>query len=77
MENPAEGLSEVVSGIDYARNVTHDDIAEGTPLLKAKVSSFDVVAGVISRAIMVDNLGGRVIVFIEESWGLLFVAEFQ
>ena len=27
VKNPAEGLSEVVSGIDDSRNVTHDDIA--------------------------------------------------
>ena len=51
VKNPAEGLSEVVSGIDYARNVTHDDIAQGTPLLEAEVSNFDV-AGAVSGAII-------------------------
>ena len=47
-------------------------ITEGTPLLKSKVSNFDVV-GAVGRAIMVDNLDGRVVVFIEGSRRLSFV----
>ena len=56
--------------------MAHDDTAKRAPLLEAKVSKFDV-AGAVGRAIMVDNLDGGIIVFIDGSQHVLFVAKFQ
>ena len=64
VDNPAQRLGEVIRGVDNTGNVDHEDVAEGTPLLDAKVAHFNVT-GAVGRAIMIDKFDGGVIVFVE------------
>ncbi len=66
MEGPAESLGGLVSVVDDARKMVHDDITPTTPLLDGKVLNVDM-AGARSRLTLVDHRNGSHVVFVERS----------
>ena len=61
VENPSEGLSEVIWGVDDAWDEVHDDIASIFPVLDGKVLDVDV-AGALGGHLGVNHVDGGFVV---------------
>ena len=73
-KGPAKCLGSMVSDIDDARDMTHDDETTTLPLLNGKMLNVDV-SGIGSRLAFVDHGNGGDIVFVERCGTLLWNAE--
>jgi len=63
VEYPAQRLCEHIRRIHDSRKVNQDDVLHKSPVLKSKISDFDVTR-TIRWPTVIDNLDGRVIVLI-------------
>ena len=66
VEDPTKWFGEVVTGIDDARAVSHDDVAVSFPILDGKVLDVNV-AGAFGRDTGIDDRDGRHVVFVDGS----------
>ena len=66
MEDPTEGLGEIIGRVDDARDVFQDDVLGILPILDGKVLNINV-AGALSRNTSVDHLDSRLVVFVDRS----------
>ena len=66
VQDPAQGFGQIVSGVDNARHVVHDDIAGILPILDGKVLDIDMT-GTLGGDLGVDHIDRRHIVLID--WG--------
>ena len=74
VENPSKRLCERVSGIDFAADKLHLDVEISFPILNCKIGNIDV-----SRSFRRDTgiyyFDGRVVVFVQRSWIVLWEAQ--
>jgi hypothetical protein len=72
MKNPTKRLGKVISTVDDAGNVTHDQVLrDGCPLLNSKSLDVDVT-GAFGRNTVVHHLDGGLVVTVQGSgtfWG--------
>ena len=73
-KGPAKCFGSMVSDIDDARDVTHNDEATTLPLLNGKMLNVDV-SGIRSGLAFIDHGNGRDIVFVEWCGTLLWNAK--
>lgn len=74
MEHPAERLGKVISRVDLARYVCHDDVALLFPILDCKPLNFDV-ARAFGGDFSIDHFDGRFVVAVENRGCQLWVAK--
>ena len=73
-KRPAKGLGSLVSDIDDARDMTHDNETMMLPLLNSKVLYVNV-SGVRSGLAFIDHGNGGDVVFVERCGTLLWNAK--
>jgi len=66
MENPAEGLGEVIGRVDDTWDVAHDNVASILPILDGKMLDVDVTRTFRGNT-GVDHFDGRHVVFEDRS----------
>ena len=66
MEDPSEGLGEVVSRVENAGDVFHEDVTTFFPVLNSEVLDVDVTRA-LCRDLVVDHVDGRKVVLVERS----------
>jgi len=66
MEYPSQRLREHIRRIHDSRKVDQDDVLHKSPVLKSKISNLDVTRA-IRWSTVIDDLDGRIIVFINGS----------
>ena len=75
-KGPTKCLGSMVSNVDDARDVTHDNDATMLPLLDSKVVNVDV-SGVRSGLAFIDHGNCGDVVLVEQFWALLRDAKFM
>ena len=75
MEDPAKRLSEIVSRIDNPRDKTHNDVPVLCPILNSEVLDCNMTR-TVSGLPGVDNVDGRLVVFVEGCGKELLEAKF-
>jgi len=76
MENPAQGLREVIRRIDDTWDVAHDNVASLLPILNGKVLDINVMR-TLSRNTSINHLDSRHVVFVDRSWFILRETQFS
>jgi len=64
VEDPTQRLGKHIRRIHDSRKVNQDDILHQSPMLKSKVSDFDMWRA-ISGSTMIDDLDGGIVIFID------------
>ena len=75
-ENPTQGLCKHVRGIHDSGEVDQDDILHKSPMLKCKISDFDMTRA-ISGSTVIDDLDRGIVVFADGSGPSLSVPQFM
>jgi len=75
MENPKQGLREVIRRIDDSWDVAHDNVASLLPILNGKVLDINVT-GTLSKNTSINHLDSRHVVFVDRSWFVLRETQF-
>ena len=70
MEDPTERFGHVISRVDDARNMVHEDRTGFLPILDGKVLNINM-AGTLGGNAGVNDFDGRLIVFVDRSRGSL------
>ena len=66
MKNPTKGLGEVITGVQDAGQMTHEDFFLGAPFLDGKVLDFDMTSA-WRRAVLIDHVEGCLVVDVEDT----------
>ena len=66
VKNPAKGLSDIVTVIDYPRDTNQVDNLLFSPVLDLEIRSYNM-SGTISKMTSIDNVDAGFVVFIDQS----------
>ena len=75
VKDPAKRLSQVIRWIDDSRDVFHNNITAGFPILDCKEPDINMTRP-FSRFIGIDNINCRLVIFIDGCWTFLWKPEF-
>ena len=76
MEDPAQGLGEIIRWVDDPRDEFHEDVASIFPVLNGKVLDIDV-ARALGRDASVDHVDGQLVVTVKGGRSLWPKAELR
>jgi hypothetical protein len=74
MEDPTKGFGEGIGGVDYTRDVDHDDVTVAFPLLQGEVLNINMVRA-LGRLAGIGHQNSGLIVFVELSGARVRIVE--